>query len=49
MCSPYTPFFWEYDAYIIGESAPIAHYVIVYGAIYGLAYDVPGFSVHFDA
>ena len=26
----------------------VAHYVIVYGAIYGLVYDVPGFSVHFD-
>ena len=31
------------------ESAPIAHYVIVYGAIYRLLYNVPGFSVHFDA
>ena len=33
----------------VHESAPIAHYTIVYKVIYGLVYDVSGLLVHFDA
>ena len=34
---------------LLCETAPITHCVIVYGAIYGLVYDVPEFYVHFNA
>ena len=33
----------------IAKVSLFAHYVMIYGQIYGEIYDVPGISVHFDA